>query len=172
MQFLLGVLGERLVWVEEAGAFEDTAVPAVHAVAEDGRRISSLGNLLSSPDAVRSKSVTEPGHPRSADFFGLPPVMLKLRRSFTVFRRARSVTAPAPLMEAMLRERLGRADVRLPQALEEDPQHRVGVGDGTDRGADVGAHPLLVDDDGRQPFQYVDIRPRQRRRMKPWTKAL
>src|SRR5665811_1025249 len=57
-----------------------------------------------------------------------------------------------------------RADVRLPESAEEDAQHRVGVGGGADRGAGVGTHPLLVDDDRcRQPFEYVDLRPGQRR---------
>ena len=61
-------------------------------------------------------------------------------------------------------ERVGRADVRLPEPAEEDAQHRVGVGGGADRGAGVGAHPLLVDDDrGRQPVEHVDLGPRQRR---------
>ena len=61
-------------------------------------------------------------------------------------------------------ERLGRADVRLPEPAEEDAQHRVGVGGGADGGADVGAHPLLVDDDRRrQPVEHVDVGPRQRR---------
>src|SRR5262249_30956373 len=62
------------------------------------------------------------------------------------------------------RVRVGRADVRLPEPAEEDTQHRVGVGGGTDRGAGIGAHPLLVDDDRRgQPVQEVDLRSRQRR---------
>ena len=61
-------------------------------------------------------------------------------------------------------EGVGWADVGLPQPAEEDPQHGVGVGGGADRGAGVGSHPLLVDDDGgRQPFQYVDLGPGQRR---------
>ncbi len=34
----------------------------------------------------------------------MPPVMLKLRRSFTVFPPRSSVTAPAPLIEATLKE--------------------------------------------------------------------
>ena len=61
-------------------------------------------------------------------------------------------------------ERLGRADLRLAEPAEEDAQHRVGVGGGADRGAGVGAHPLLVDDDRRrQPVEHVDLGPRQRR---------
>ena len=54
--------------------------------------------------------------------------------------------------------------MRLAEAAEQHPQHRVGVGGGADRRAGVGAHPLLVDDDrGRQPFQDVDLGPAQRR---------
>ena len=54
--------------------------------------------------------------------------------------------------------------MRLPESAEEDAQHRVGVGGGADRGAGVGTHPLLVDDDrGRQPVEYVDLGPGQRR---------
>ena len=61
------------------------------------------------------------------------------------------------------REGGGRADLRLPEPAEQDAQHRVGVGGGADRGAGVTAHPLLVDADrGRQPVEYVDLRPGQR----------
>ena len=57
---------------------------------------------------------------------------------------------------------VGRADVRLPEPAEEDPQHRVGVGGGADRGPGVGAHAFLVDDDrGRQPVEDVDVGPGQ-----------
>ena len=50
--------------------------------------------------------------------------------------------------------------MRLAEATEQNAQHRVGVGDGADRRARVGAHALLVDDDrSRQTFQYVDFRP-------------
>jgi hypothetical protein len=68
------------------------------------------------------------------------------------------VTAPAPLIDATLKEqRLRRADVRLPEPAEQDAEHRV-VGGGADRGADVGPHPLLVDDDrGGQPVEDVDV---------------
>ena len=54
--------------------------------------------------------------------------------------------------------------MRLPEPAEEDAEHGVGVGGGADRGAGVGAHPLLVDDDrGRQSLEDVDLGPRQRR---------
>ena len=107
-------------------------------------------------------SVTEPmpsqrGH--------MPPVMLKLRRSFVVVAAAldgdRAGAADRGDVE---RERLRRADVRLPEPAEQDAQHRVGVGGGADGGAGVGAHPLLVDDDRRrQPVEHVDVGPGQRR---------
>jgi hypothetical protein len=54
--------------------------------------------------------------------------------------------------------------VRFAESAEQDSQHRVGVCGGTDRGAGIGTHPLLVDDDGGgQPFEHVDLGPRQRR---------
>ncbi len=46
-------------------------------------------------------SVTEP---RPSQRGHMPPVMLKLRRSFTVFPARSSLTAPAPLIEATLNE--------------------------------------------------------------------
>ena len=61
----------------------------------------SLSERLASYSAVRSKSVTEPipsqrGH--------MPPVMLKLRRSFVVDAPRSMVTAPAPEIDATLNE--------------------------------------------------------------------
>ena len=122
----------------------------------------SLSDLVSSYSWVRSMSVTVP---RPSQRGHMPPVMLKLRRSFTVLPAAldrdRTRSADRGDVEG---ERLGRADVRLPEPAEQDAQHRVGVGGGADRGAGVGTHPLLVDDDrGRQPFEHVDLGPRQRR---------
>ena len=103
--------------------------------------------------------------PRPSQRGHMPPVMLKLRRSLTLL--------PGPLEGDRARaadrgdvegERLGRADVRLPEPAEQDAQHRVGVGGGADRGAGVGAHPLLVDDDrGGQPVEHVDVGARQGR---------
>ena len=107
-------------------------------------------------------SVTEP---RPSQRGHMPPGMLKLRRSF-VGRAAlldghRARAADRGDVE---RERLRRADVRLAEPAEQDAQHRVRVGGGADRGAGVGAHPLLVDDDrGRQPVEDVDVGPGQRR---------
>ena len=95
----------------------------------------------------------------------MPPVRLKLALSVVVLSPRSTVIPPLPWAEATLKEYApGRADVRLPEPAEEDAQHRVGVGGGADRGARVGAHPLLVDDDRRrQPVEHVDVGPRQRR---------
>src|SRR5207253_290985 len=48
VQLLLGVARDRLVRVEEAGADEDAAVPAVHAVARDRERalVERLGRVV------------------------------------------------------------------------------------------------------------------------------
>ena len=100
--------------------------------------------------------------PRPSQLGHMPPVRLKFTRS----------DFPSPFLIIPRRldrgdvegERLRRADLRLAEPAEEDAQHRVGIGGGADRGAGVGAHPLLVDDDrGRQPVEHVDLGPRQRR---------
>ena len=116
-------------------------------------------------------SLTEP---RPSHRGHIPPVMLKLRRSFMVCPPRSMVTAPAPLIEATLNENAcGRADVRLPEPAEQDAQHRVGIGGGADGRARVGAHPLLVDDDrGGQPVEHVDVGAGESVGMKPCTNAL
>ena len=85
----------------------------------------------------------------------MPPVRLKV--AFSVLRLVAALDRdPAAAADRgdVERVRAGRADVRLAEPAEEDPQHRVGVGGGADRRARVGAHPLLVDDDrGRQPVE-------------------
>ena len=95
----------------------------------------------------------------------MPPVMVKRRLHGRLAGAALDGDRPArPDRGDVEGERLGRADVRLPEPAEQDAQHRVGVGGGADRGARVGAHPLLVDDDrGRQAVEHVDLGPRQRR---------
>jgi hypothetical protein len=62
----------------------------------------SLSDLLSSYNAVRSMSLTAP---RPSQRGHMPPVIEKLRRSFTVCPPRSSVTAPAPLIEATLKEK-------------------------------------------------------------------
>ena len=61
----------------------------------------SLSDLVSSYSCVRSKSVTEP---RPSQRGHMPPVMLKLRFSRTLVPPFSMVTAPAPEMEATLKE--------------------------------------------------------------------
>ena len=87
----------------------------------------------------------------------MPPVMEKLALAALLPAPRSTVIAPDPWAEAMLNENAwDDADVRLPEPAEQDAQHRVDVGGGPDRRADVGAHPLLVDDDrGRQALEDV-----------------
>ncbi len=94
----------------------------------------------------------------------MPPATLKLRLSVSPAPRS-ILTAPAAADRWNVeREGLRPTDVRLPDSAEDDPQHRVRVGDRADGGADVGAHPFLVEDDrGRQPLERVNVGPRQRR---------
>ena len=121
----------------------------------------SASDLESSKSWVRSMSETVP---RPSQRGHMPPVRVKVclhRLAGAAFDRDRAARPDRGDVEG---ERVGRADVRLSEPAEQDPQHRVGVGGGADRGAGVGAHPLLVDDDrGRQPFEHVDVGPRQRR---------
>jgi hypothetical protein len=161
VELLLGELADRLVRVEEAAAAEDAAVPAVHAVAGDRER--ALVERLAVVVQLGQVDVGDRAHALAARAHaaGDAEAALLLRRA-----AARStVTAPRPLIDATLKENaLGEPMCGLPEPAEEDAQHRVGVGGGADRGAGVGAHPLLVDDDRRrQPVEDVDLGPRQRR---------
>ena len=61
----------------------------------------SFSDLLSSYSWDRSRSVTEP---RPSQRGHMPPVTVKLRRSFTVLPPRSNATAPDPLMEATLKE--------------------------------------------------------------------
>ncbi len=61
----------------------------------------SLSDLLSSYNCERSMSETLP---RPSHRGHMPPVMRKLRRSFTFCPARSSVTAPAPLIDATLKE--------------------------------------------------------------------
>ena len=161
VELLLGELADRLVRVEEAAAAEDAAVPAVHAVAGDRER--ALVERLAVVVQLRQVEVGDRAHALAARAHAAvvdgvahhDPLPLALVDGHRPARPPRRDV-----------ERVGgrRPDVRLPEPAEEDAQHRVGVGGGADGGAGVGAHPLLVDDDrGRQPFEDVDLGPRQRR---------
>ena len=161
VQLLLGVVADRLVRVEEARLDEDPGrPPAVHLVAGDGDR--ALGERLR---VVEELAEVDVGH--GAHAFATRAHAAGEAEASTHGLAVAAVDGDrpgAPDGGDVERERLGRADVRLPQPAEEDAQHRVGVGGRADGGADVRPHPLLVDEDrGRQPFEDVDLGPRQRR---------
>lgn len=61
----------------------------------------SASDFVSSYSWERSMSLIEP---RPSQRGHMPPVTLKLRRSLTSFPARRTVTAPAPLIEATLNE--------------------------------------------------------------------
>ena len=160
MELGLGVLADQFVRVEEAAAAEDAAVPAVDAEAGDGQRtlperftvVVQLGQVEVHDRTPALASRTHAAHSGE----GLSHCL-----TGTTFDRDRTGRSDRGDVEG---EGVGRADVRPPESAEENPQHRVGVGGGADRGAGVGTHPLLTDDDrGRQPFEHVDLRPRQTR---------
>ena len=72
-------------------------------------RAPSFSDFESSYSADRSMSLTlpMPSHRRH-----MPPVMLMLRRSFTVCPARSSVTAPAPLIEATLKQKAWGEPIR------------------------------------------------------------
>ena len=160
-RLLLAELADRLGRIEETAASEDAAVPAVHAVAGDRQR--TLVERLAVVIELGQVEVGDPAHSLAArahaavvdDLANHLALALALVDGQRSARRARRDV-----------ERVGgrRPDVRIAQPAEEDPEHRVGVGRGADRGARVGAHPLLVDEDRRrQPVEHVDVGPRERR---------
>ena len=187
MELRLRVGADRLVRVEEAGAHEDPAVPAVHAVPGDrqGSRFQGLVGVVQGGQvdvgdrahafAARAHAAGDregPSGGRSGDLVDGDVATVVADRRAVHWRRA--VGGPTALLDGddaaaagrrdVERERLRRADVGLAEAAEEDPQHRVGVGRRADGRADVGAHSLLVDDDRRrQPMEDVDVGPGQGR---------
>ncbi len=161
MELSLVELADRLVRVEVAAASVDAPVPPFHAVAGDRER----------PLVERLAVVVQRGQVEVGD--RAPPLAARTHAAGAgEGRLLGSGLATALDRDPTARldrgdvegERAGRTDVRLPEAAEEDAQHRVGVRGRPDRGARVGTHPLLVDEDrGRQPVEYVDVGPRQRR---------
>jgi hypothetical protein len=172
---LCGVPADRLVRVEEARFGEDPhCPPAVHLVAGDGDR--ALGERLGVIEELGEVDVGDraPAFAARTHAAGTGEGLSHGLAS-TAFDRDRTARPDRGDVEG---ERGGRADVRPPESAEQDAQHRVGVeqdaqhrvgvgvgvGGGADGGAGVSTHPLLVDDDrGRQPVEYVDLGPRQRR---------
>ena len=154
---LLGELADRLVRVVEARLGVEPGIPAAAGVARDGDRalgqrlglVEQLGEVDVGDGAPALAARAHPaGDAEAAPLLdGLPAAL----------ERDRARAADRGDVE---RERLGRADVRLPQPAEQDAQHRVGVGGGADRGPGVGPHPLLVHDDrGGQALEHVDVGP-------------
>ena len=158
---LRGVVADRLGGVDEAGGRVEAVVPAAGHVARDRDR--TLGEGLRIVEELGEVDVGRRAHPlaartHAAGHAEAAPLLHGLSAPFE-----RDGTRPGDRWDVE-GERLGRADVGLPEPAEEDPQHRAGVGGGADRGAGIAAHPLLVDDDrGRQAVEDVDIGPRQRR---------
>src|SRR5665811_813323 len=115
VELALGELADRLVRVEEAAAAEDAAVPAVHAVAGDGERtvVEGLGVVVQRGQvdvgdgapalAARTHSAGDAEATTLLD--GLPAAL----------HRHRARSADRGDVE---RERLRRADVRLPKPAE------------------------------------------------------
>jgi hypothetical protein len=160
VQLGLGVAADRLVRVIEARLDVEPRVPAAPGVAGDGDRalverpgvVEKLGEVEicdGAPAFAARAHAARAGEGRS---YGLAVTALHCDRT------------TRPDRGDVERERVGRADVRLPEPAEQDPQHRVGVGGRADRRPRVGPHPLLIDAErGRQPVKHVDLGPRQRR---------
>ena len=152
----IGLSGSKI-----AAAAEDPAVPAVHAVAGDGQRalVERLAVVVERCQVdVGDRAPTLAARAHAA---GDAEAAAFLDRLAGPAGGDRTGAADRGHVEG---ERLRGTDVRRPQPAEQDPQHRVGVGGGADRGPRVGTHPLLVDDDrGRQSLQHVHVRPGQRR---------
>ena len=159
VHFLLGELLDRLVHVE-AGAAEDAAVPAVHAVAGDRQR--TVGERLA---VVVQRGEVEVGDRAHALATRTHPAQVDRIVDHVLLDSAALLGAhhPAGLPRRDVEgERRGGPHMRGPQPAEEDPEHGVRVSGSAHRGAGVRAHPLLVDDDRRrQPLEVVHVRTRQ-----------
>ncbi len=160
VQLLLGELADRLVGVEEARLAVEPGVPAAPRVAGDGER--ALGDRLGVVVELGEVDVGDRAPAFAARAHAAGAGVGRLHRLLgTALDGDRTARPDRGGVEGV---RAGRADVRRAEPAEEDAQHRVGVGGGADGGSGVAAHPLLVDDDrGRQPFEDVDLGPRQRR---------
>ena len=128
LALLLGVLADRLVRVETRGR-EDAHLPAVGRVA--GHRDGAIVERLAVVEQLRQVDVGDRSHAlasrahaagdRERALLGLHGSLLNRNRPDRADRRD---------IEG---EGVGRADVRLAEAAEQHPQHRVGVRDGADR---------------------------------------
>ena len=161
LELLLRVVANRLLRVDEAGFGEHPHGPAVGGVAGDRDR--ALGERPALVVELGQVDVVHAAHALAARAHAAVVDGVAHDDPFPTTPVDGHRPARLPLRDVE-REGRGRPDVGLPETAEEHAQHRVGVGGGADGGADVGAHPLLIDDDRRrQPVEHVDVRPRQRR---------
>ena len=145
----------------EAGRREDARRPAIGGVAGDLDR--ALGERLGLVVELGQVDVADGAHPLAARAHAavVDGVAHDDALALALVDAHRSARLAHRDVE---REGSRRSDVGLPEAAEEHPQHGVGIGRRADRRADVGTHPLLVDDDrGRQPVEDVDVGPGERR---------
>ena len=160
LALLLGVVADRLGRVDKARGRVEAVVPAARRVTWDGER--TLGERLRVVEELAEVDIGD----RAPAFAARTHAARSVEGHCHGFAGAAFYgdrTARADRRDVK-GKRVGRADVRLSEAAEEDAQHRVGIGSGAYRRAGIGAHPLLIDDDGgRQPFEYVHLGPRQRR---------
>jgi hypothetical protein len=117
------------VGVHEAGVGQGLPVPRAHAEARDGD-----GALVEGAFGIHELGDVDLRHPPEPLAFG------------------------AHALGGVEAEGRRGADVGGAEPAEDDAQHRVGVGRRSHRGAGVGAHPFLVDDDRRaQVVQGVHV---------------
>ena len=159
VQLLRRVVADRLVGVE-AGLLEDARRPAICGVTGDGDR--ALGERLALVVDLGQVDVARAAHALAARAHAAGDAE---GATLGLARAAIDLDRPAARDRRDVEgERLGSADVRLADPAEHDPQHRARVRHRADGGTDVGAHPLLVEDDrGRQAFERIDVGPGQRR---------
>ncbi len=156
IEFSFGEVADGFVGVDKAGFDEDLDGPeAIDAVAGDGdgaigdrfRVVIELGEIDIGDCAAAFAA--------GAHAAGTGEGGLHRLAACAAIDRDRAGRADRGDVEG---EGVGRTNVRLAEAAEEDAENRVGVGGSADRRAGVGAHPLLIDDDrGGQPFEDIDF---------------
>ena len=156
VQLLLGVVGDRQVGVDEARLGVALHHPPVRRVA----------GHLDRPAAQRQRPVeqfVDVDVAHLAEALALRAHAARdLERAallLALVRTGRDGDGPrARDRRHVERERLRRADVRLADATEQQPQHGVHVGRGADGRTGVGAHAFLIDDDrGADVLERIDL---------------
>src|SRR5690606_19075666 len=118
-------LSDRLVRVEPAAPPVDATVPAVHAVAGyfDGPFVKRLGFVVE----LRKVKVADVAHPFAAGAHAAKTLESRLLGLGFTRAALHGDGAARPHRGDVKRERVGRADVRLPDPAKEDAQQGVGV---------------------------------------------